>query len=146
MRVALGPPAKGESDDLNQQDHTQWETVHREKNVFRCSDYVFETSVGSSDGLKKGYRWQKDRSKWFSTVYTCVDDQGRQLARMLSGGAFNWKKAGELEMEEDLPKELEELLTVGALGIWVAEGCSSYYRGYGRDKPNEQVPNEVQKS
>ena len=112
-------------------DGMAWEEMSREKNCLHRSDYVLATSVGSTTGKKMGYRWRQDRSKLVSNVYRCEDDEGRVIGSMLSGGYFNWKKGGEIEMEEGLQKELEELLIVGALAIWVEEAAGSVWKGYG---------------
>ncbi|KAL9090512.1 MAG: hypothetical protein Q9165_005273 [Trypethelium subeluteriae] len=125
--LALGDPGK----EPESGDQSVWEKMTREKSVLRCSDYTFATSVGSDLGKRREFRWRKDMGKRLSNVYQCLDQEGRVVASMLSGGFFNWKKGGEIEMDEGLPKELEELLIVSALGIWAAEAGSAMSKGYG---------------
>lgn len=98
-----------------------WEELRREKNVFRRSDYQFGTSEGSPTGGRAEFFWRKEREKVLKTVYDCVDEDGRVVARMLSGGAFNWKRAGEIDIRDGLDQGLEEFLLISALTIWIIE-------------------------
>ncbi|KAI9713961.1 MAG: hypothetical protein M1820_000691 [Bogoriella megaspora] len=116
------------------EDKIVWEKMNREKNKLRRSHYVFSTSVGSESGARREYRWRRDMDRLASTAYKCVDDQGDVVANMLSGGFFNWKKGGEIELADGVPKDLEELLIVGALAIWVAEACGSMFQAYADGK------------
>lgn len=104
-----------------------WEELHRAKHVMRRSDYEFGTSIGSGigSGPRRTYSWKKDMEKVSATVYACVDESGEVVARMLSGGAFNWDKGGEIKVAEGLEKGLEELLLVSALALWAAEALMS---------------------
>ncbi|KAF2236973.1 hypothetical protein EV356DRAFT_497242 [Viridothelium virens] len=125
--LALGDPDK----EPETGDQTVWEKMTREKNVLRRSDYTFATSAGSDLGKRREFRWSKDTGKLMSNVYNCLDQEGQVVASMLSGGFFNWKKGGEIEIDDGLSKELQELLIVSALGIWCAEACSAMTKGYG---------------
>lgn len=104
-----------------------WEEMRREKLRLLRSDYEFDTSVGL--GPRKTYGWRVAKY-WTKTVYRCVDDEGRQVASLLSGGFLCWSKGGEIEIAEGLDKRLEELLIVSALAIWVAEAGWSFSKGY----------------
>ncbi|RYP41451.1 hypothetical protein DL767_001089 [Monosporascus sp. MG133] len=109
-----------------------WEELRREKNVFRRSDYQFGTSEGSRTGGRAEFFWRKDREKVLKTVYDCVDEDGRVVARLLSGGAFNWKRAGEIDIRDGLDEGLEEFLLISALTIWVIEAFAyqSLFQGF----------------
>ena len=105
-----------------------WEEMRREKFRLQRSDYEFDTSVGP--GPRRKYGWRRDKEHLTKTAYRCVDDAGQVVASMLSGGMFNWKKAGEIEIAEGLEKGFEELLIVSALAIFVAEAGWSVFQGY----------------
>lgn len=64
------------------------------------------------------------------TVYRCVDEGGRVVAGLLSGGMLNWKKGGEIEVADGVERKLEELLIVSVLAIFVAEAGWSIFQGY----------------
>ncbi|RYO95617.1 hypothetical protein DL764_007639 [Monosporascus ibericus] len=109
-----------------------WEELQREKNMLRRSDYQFGTSEGSRAGRRAEFFWRKDREKVLKTVYDCVDEDGRVVARMLSGGAFNWKRAGEIDIRDGLDQGLEEFLLISALTIWFIEAFAyqSFFQGF----------------
>jgi hypothetical protein len=119
------------------EDKLVWEDLNRVKNFMRRSDYEFGTSIGFPG--RKTYVWKRDMTKTYETAYTCVDDEGKEVGRMLSGGALNWKKAGELKVGKDLVKELEELIIVSAFAIWAAEGLIgwSLVRAYDKGEREE---------
>ncbi len=106
-----------------------WEEMRREKFRLQRSDYEFDTSVGLESRRTFGWKVDKHLTK---TVYRCVDDGGQLVASMSSGGMFNWKKGGEIEIAEGLDKRLEELLIVSALAIWASEAGWSVFKGYGQ--------------
>ena len=112
------------------EDSLKWEEMRREKFRLQRSDYEFETSFGDALGKRRTYGWRVEDS-WVKTMYRCVDEEGRCVASMLSGGMCNWKKGGEIETGEGLDKKLEELLVVSALAIWAAECGWSIFKGYG---------------
>jgi hypothetical protein len=101
-----------------------YEELIREKNVFRRSDYSFTAS--SPSGGRSQYIWMKDMSKKISTSYRCVEDGGRVVAEMHSGGALNWKNGGSIGVTEGLDQGLERLLIVSALSIWAVEGIMGW--------------------
>ncbi|RYP32010.1 hypothetical protein DL767_005455 [Monosporascus sp. MG133] len=116
-----------------------WEELRRDKNTLRRSDYRFSTAEGGGGGGGSGtgrrraeYRWRKDRGKALKTVYDCLDEDGRVVARLLSGGAFNWKKGGEIDVLEGVDEGLEGYLIMSALAIWVMEAFQyqSLLQGY----------------
>ncbi|KAJ3495423.1 hypothetical protein NLG97_g3406 [Lecanicillium saksenae] len=101
-----------------------WDTLSREKSNFRRSDY--HVTVLSRDGSKgmRSLTWQKDKSKRFRTVYACLDENGQVVGRLRSGGMFNWKKAGEIDLAETLGESDTELLLAAAGGIWGVEAMN----------------------
>lgn len=100
-----------------------WEVMRRKHMRLVRSDYDFETSIGASmPGERTRYRWQVTTEKlehFFKTLYCCFDDQGRVVARMRSGGMTNLRKGGEIHIAQSLEKDLEYMLVVSAMGIWV---------------------------
>jgi hypothetical protein len=122
------------------EDKLLWEDLNRAKNLMWRSDYEFGTSIGFPG--RKTYVWKRDMAKMYETAYSCVDDEGKEVGRMLSGGAFNWKKAGELKVAKDLVKELEELVIVSAFAIWAAEGLVgwSLVKAYDRGEGDKVAP------
>ncbi|KAL8879081.1 MAG: hypothetical protein Q9192_008309 [Flavoplaca navasiana] len=107
--------------------------LRRAKNLFCRSDYQFSTAQGSDNLDKKAeFDWRKDRSKIAKTAYECRDSSGRTVAKMFSGGAFNWSKGGEIEVADDLDEELTEMMLMSALAIWFMEALAyqSILRGY----------------
>ncbi|KAL6715835.1 hypothetical protein ACLMJK_006796 [Lecanora helva] len=116
------------------EDKLVWEEIRREKLRLVRSDYEFDTAIGS--GTRRTYSWKRDMESAMKTVYRCVDETGQVVISLLSGGMFNWKKGGEIEIVQGLDKSLEELLIVSALGIWAAEAGWSVFKGYpsGKDK------------
>lgn len=121
-----------------------WEDLHREKNILRRSDYSFGTSDGPAAGAagngRAQYSWRKDRERLNRTVYDCVDEGGNVVARMASGGAFNWKRAGDIEIVEGLGTQLEEWLIIGATAIWAYESLAyqSLLQGFENDKDDKK--------
>lgn len=113
-----------------------WEKLEREKDLLSRSDYHFSTAQGSPDGRLTRITWRKDRSESLKTVYHCVDEGGRRIASLWSGGILNWKKAGEVEVAESLDEGLTEILLATALGIWMMEYCNykSLVRGYKKEE------------
>ncbi|RYP46501.1 hypothetical protein DL768_007297 [Monosporascus sp. mg162] len=114
-----------------------WEELRRDKNILRRSDYRFSTDEGGGGGSETGrrraeYRWCKNKEKALKTVYDCVDEDGRVVARLLSGGVFNWKKGGEIDVLEGVDEGLEGYLIMSALAIWVMEAFEyqSLLQGY----------------
>ena len=127
----------GKGDYHSQQkaeDQITWEELHRAENCFRRSDYQFGVTTGGNEGLGKReeFDWRKDREKCAKTVYDCVDRSGRTVARLFSGGAFNWKKGGEVEILEGLDEGLRETVLLSALAIWFLEALcyQSLLKGY----------------
>lgn len=115
------------------EDALAWEEMRREKFRLVRSDYEFDTSLGS--GVRRTYGWRVENYR-HKTIYKCVDDAGQIVATLLSGGMYNWRKGGEIEIAEGLEAELEALLIVSALAIWTAEAGWSVCPGYssGQDK------------
>ncbi|KAI1339654.1 hypothetical protein F5Y15DRAFT_381615 [Xylariaceae sp. FL0016] len=123
---------KGDYNALSK-DEIAWEELHREKNALKCSDYTFSTKVGGGAGGTAAFRWRKDTSKTWSTVYDCVDERERVVARLFSGGMFNFKKGGEVDVVvEGLSQDLEECLLMSSLAIWSFEALDyhSILQGY----------------
>ncbi|KAI4126726.1 MAG: hypothetical protein LQ341_006850 [Variospora aurantia] len=126
----------GKGDNYSQQgpdNQIAWDELRRAKNIFCRSDYHFSTAEGSEMGKKTEFDWRKDRGKVAATVYDCVDKTGRAVAKMFSGGALNWSKAGEIEVaEEGLDEGLKEMLITSALAIWAMEAFAyqSVFQGY----------------
>lgn len=116
------------------EDKLVWEELHREQNILHRGDYEF--SVSNSSGVRRGYRWRRDRKKFGRTIYTCEDEEGLIVAYLFSGGFLNWKKGGEFQIAESLGKELGELILVSALAIWVWEAGGSVLQGYGASHDN----------
>jgi hypothetical protein len=113
-----------------------WEEMHREKNVFRHSDYKFGSSIGAP--TRRNYTWQRDPSKKLGNIYTCVNDEGKVISIMRSGGMLNYKKGGEIEILEGLDQKLEELLMISSLAIWIAEAGGAYRQGYQSGQSNSE--------
>lgn len=144
MFMANGDPTGKKMDDLE----PQCQLLRREKNMFRRSDYRV-----SFQGREFG--WRKDKSRHLKTVYDCVEftggdeDNGENaqvIARLFSGGAFNFKKGGELELLESSVEgnqDLESFLVMAAAGIWVFE--AGYYRsllqGFDKDAEEDKAGN-----
>lgn len=139
MTIGSGDYEKDADVDLS------WEELRREQNVLRRGDYEFATSVEA--GPRRTYRWRRDRGQLMKTVYECVDESGRVVAEMLSGGMYNFSKGGEIKVVEGLGKKVEELFIVSALAIWVFEAGWSVRQGYsskgaeagGRSSDNDVV-------
>ncbi|KAJ2983845.1 hypothetical protein NQ176_g391 [Zarea fungicola] len=87
--------------------------------------------------------WRKDRSASFKTVYACIDDEdGSVVGRLRSGGMFNWKKGGEIDVLDSLTESQRRLFLVAAGGIWALEALNyqSLERGFDkRDAPSENA-------
>lgn len=113
-----------------------WEELHRDKNVLRRSDYQFGTAEGSPSGARAEFSWRKDRGKINRTVFDCVDERGNTVARMLSGGAFNFNRAGDIDVAEGLSQGLEEYLVVSAAAIWAYEALAyqSLLQGFEKEE------------
>ena len=123
MLIAKGAYSK-EADDAGQ---IAWDELLRDKNPLRRSDYHFSTSVGDTSemgNIKKIFCWRKNKEKILCTVYECVDEDGNIVARLFSGGAFNWKKGGEFDIAEGLNQDLEEYLIMSSLAIWAMEALN----------------------
>ncbi|RYP67499.1 hypothetical protein DL771_007199 [Monosporascus sp. 5C6A] len=99
-----------------------WEELRRDKNFLHRSDYHFTTAEGSKTGEKVTFRWCKNKRKHLRTVYNCVDDDGREVARLFSGGMVNIAKAAEIDLLLGLDRGLEEFLLMSALVVWAMEG------------------------
>ncbi|KAK7946772.1 uncharacterized protein PG986_011093 [Apiospora aurea] len=108
--------------------------LHRDMAWMHCSDWRFSTAVGSSDGKAVEYIWRKDMAMVGATVYKCVaaGDESTVYARLLSGGAMNGRKGGEIMVREGLAGGLEELMLVGGQTIWAWEALDyqSVLQGY----------------
>ena len=128
MQIGRGDFKKGAENQLI------WEDLKREKSLLCRSDYQFGTSIGSETGGRREYRWRKDKGKVASTVYECLDDEGKTVAKLFSGGALNWRKGGELDVLNILDQGLREILMASALGIWTMEAFNygSLVPGYGK--------------
>ncbi|RYP40880.1 hypothetical protein DL767_001361 [Monosporascus sp. MG133] len=98
-----------------------WGELRRDKNFLRRSDYHFTTAEGSKTGDKVTFRWRKNKQKFLRTVYNCVDEDGREVARLFSGGMVNVAKAAEIDLLMGLDRGLEELLLMSALAVWAME-------------------------
>ncbi|KAL8792881.1 MAG: hypothetical protein Q9195_004523 [Heterodermia aff. obscurata] len=114
-----------------------WDELHRAENSFRRSDYQFSVAEGG-DGKREEFDWRKDRAKCAATVYDCLDGSGRTVARLLSGGALNWKKGGEVEVLEGLDEGVRERVILSAMTIWFYEALcyQSWLKGYGGSGEN----------
>lgn len=117
--IGLGDFQKGSEGALVYEEFT------REKNILKRSDYTFTAAVEYSTQRRK-YTWKKDMKEKISTSYECVDEDGQVVGKMYSGGAFNWRNAGSIEVTESAEKGLEELLIISALSIWTIEGLSGW--------------------
>ena len=115
-----------------------WEDMRRDKTRMLRGDYVFSTAIGSADGVPRTYSWKRDTEKMGRTVYNCVNDQGEVVAKVASGGFFNWKKAGEIDIAEGLEEAMETLLLVGAGALIFAEAGWSVGRGYEKGSTKEK--------
>jgi hypothetical protein len=102
-------------------DNIVWEKFERAQNVMKRSNYEFATAVGNPTGERQNFTWFKDMSAKLKTVYECQDGKGRVVGKMLSGGAFNFNKGGEVEVAEDVGRDLVEMLIVSAMAIWAYE-------------------------
>ncbi|RYP93544.1 hypothetical protein DL770_000286 [Monosporascus sp. CRB-9-2] len=109
-----------------------WEELRRDKNFLRRSDYHFTTAEGSKTGSKVTFRWRKNKQKYLRTVYNCVDEDGREVAKLFSGGMVNVAKAAEIDLLMGLDQGLEEFLLMSALAVWAMEcmGLRSILPGY----------------
>ena len=119
------------------EDSIVWEELHREKGMLHRSDYAFSCTASekTAQGKRLQFGWRKDMGKCGSTVYDCMDDQERVVARMASGGALNFRKGGELEVRGGLEQGVREMLIVSALAIWTSEAF--YYQSLWRGYPSE---------
>ena len=126
-------------------DDAVFERMRREKFRLVRSDYEFDTALGSPSSSRRTFGWRREKGNMTSTVYQCVDDKGQTIVNLRSGGFFNWKKGGEIEVVEGLQKELEELLLASALGIFVAEAGWSVFQGYesGKKEADKATENDV---
>lgn len=106
-----------------------WEDMRRDKTRLLRGDYTFSAAVESVGGSRRTYTW-KHAKKMGRTVYECVDNDGAVVATFASGGMLNWKKAGVIEVAEDVDGAIETLLLVGATAIFVAEAGWSVGKGY----------------
>lgn len=106
--------------------------MRRDTNRLRRGDYVFSTALNSLEGVRRTYSWRRDTEKVGRTVYNCVNDRGKVVARLASGGMWNWKKAGEIEVAEDVGAAMKALLLVGSGAILSAEAGWIYGRGYAK--------------
>lgn len=146
----------GDSKSQKQQhpDDQALDKMCRERNNFRRSDYHVtvlsddddEGGGGASGGATKQPRtltWRKDRSASFKTVYACIDDEdGSVVGRLRSGGMFNWKKGGEIDVLDSLTESQTRLFLVAAGGIWALEALNyqSLERGFDKkDAPSENA-------
>ena len=125
----------------------------REVSRLRRGDYRFDLDAGATGeesaaegqnimndklggpggrGRRRAYTWKRDTESFSKTVYRCVDDEGRVVASLLSGGMLNWRKGGEIEIAEDVVNDqgFEELLITGAAAIFYAEAGWSVRQGY----------------
>ena len=135
--------ARGDYYQQKAENQIAWEQLHRAENCFRRSDYQFSTLEGNGEpGKREEFDWRKDRGKRAATVYDCLDRSGRTVAKLFSGGAFNWKKGGEIEVLEGLDEHLRETVILSALAIWFHEACcyQSWLKGYsGSSEAAEKV-------
>jgi hypothetical protein len=122
MLLASGDSEYGDESKL------VWEDLHRMQNILHRGDYEFCTAAGGRGRVT--YTWRRERAVMSGTRYECVDEKGAVVACMYSGGFFNWRKGGEIKVQEGLEKPLEELLIISALGIWVFEAGGSMYKTY----------------
>ena len=116
-------------------DQITWVELHRDRSVLVRSDYHFSTSEGDDLGKRAEFDWRKDKEKPAMTVFDCTDKYERVVAKMASGGGFNWNKGAEIEVLEEMREGLSELLIVGALAIWTVEGLN--YRSLRQGYSNE---------
>ena len=94
---------------------SQWQKITRDRNLSERSDYQFQ-----HDSIV--YDWRKVETKKLATAYECLNDDGKICATLLSGGALNLQKGGELWIAKDLDQDLVHLLVAGALSIWTIKG------------------------
>ena len=115
--------------DYRQGDGLACEEMRRERFRLARSHYEFETDVGSDGGARRTFGWRVEKY-YAKTIYQCVDEDGRVVASLRSGGMFNWSKGGEIDVVEGFERRLEELLIVSALAIFAAEAGWSVFSGY----------------
>ena len=131
MTIGLGDLKRDPPADLTS------ERLQREKNTLRRSDYHVTIWVDAENGVQqpKTLTWRKDKSALGRTVYVCVDQDGIVQGRLRSGGLFNWKKAGEIDVSDNLSRDEKSLFLVSAGGVWALEGLNyrSMVRGYDKD-------------
>lgn len=108
------------------------ERLLRDKNIIRRSDYHVTIGVAAgSDGQQpKTLTWRKDKYAPSRTVYVCIDQDGIVQGRLRSDGMFNWNKAGEIEVSDNLSQDEKRLFPVSAGGVWALEALN--YRSIGR--------------
>ncbi len=116
-----------------------FEELRRDQNLVHRSDYQFGTTEGSVTGRRAEFYWRKNKEARLKTVYDCLDENGRVVAKFFSGGALNWRKGAEIEVLEGLDQGLEGFLIMSALAIWASEGRGfrSLFSGFSNgDKRN----------
>lgn len=100
------------------------ENLRRDKTFLRRSDYHSSTTEGRKTGEKVAFYWRKDKQKWLRTIYRCIDEDGRVVARLFSGGMVNKAKGAEMDILMGLDQGLEEFLLMSALAIWAMESMA----------------------
>lgn len=132
MQIAVGTEGDPEH-------KLQWENLRRGHFRLLRADYEFSASDASSAGApRRTFAWKRKQNLVYKTIYRCEDEEGRVVASMLSGGMANWKKGGEIEVAQGLDKNIERLLIVSAVSIFMQEYVVgwSVFRGYktGKEK------------
>ncbi|RYP55903.1 hypothetical protein DL769_010028 [Monosporascus sp. CRB-8-3] len=109
--------------DYTKQSKSQltWEELRRDKNFLHRSDYHFTTAEGSKTGDTVTFCWRKNKQKFLRTVYNCVDEDRREVAKLFSGGMVNVAKAAEIDLLVGLDQALKEFLLMSALAVWAME-------------------------
>ena len=134
MMIGLGDYHKHAAGAASEGEDQVWEKLEREKNNFRRSDY--HVTILGDGGETKTLSWRKDKSASFKTVYVCVDQDDKVVGRLRSGGMFNFKKGGEIDVSDSLTETERVMLLAAAGGIWGLEAFNyqSLNRGFDKDK------------
>ena len=116
-----------------------WETLERERNILFKSGYGFSTVEGSENGELRRFTWNKVELVTAATIYECVNESGTVVGKLRSGGLFNWKKGGEMEVMKTLDEGLREIILATAMGVYFMEfvNYKSLRAGYGHDKDTQ---------
>lgn len=135
LTIGLGDYEKNAPADLTS------ERLLRDKNTLRRSDYHVTIWIDAENGSQqpKTLTWRKDKSALGKTVYVCIDQDGFVQGRLRSGGLFNWKKAGEIDVSDNLSQDEKRLFLLSAGGVWALEGLNYRSIGRGYEKGSSSV-------